>query len=194
MTIRRAGKAWMSKLVAGAGGLCATALALGYSVYQQREAELVPLVETGTPIKAGRWTVTVTASAIATTTPNGGRLSAGKKAIALDMTLENMSAESSNLYGDLIKLANVPDASRPQYYLLRDRAILWDLQPRLGEAVEAVWEVPADLTLPENLELTVEGSFFKPKDNLYAAPGWFPSGSVAKVSVPLTTTPPETSP
>jgi hypothetical protein len=124
--------------------------------------------------------------------PNGGRVSPGKKAIVVDMALENISAESSNLYGDLVKLANVADASRPQYYLKRDRAILWDLQPRLHEPVQAVWEVPVTLALPKTLELTVEGEFFKPRDNLYAAPGWFPSGPVAQVNLSLDADRPET--
>ncbi len=192
MKARQGSRAWLSKALAGAGGLCAAAIALGYSVYQQREAEIVPQVERGTPIEAGRWTVIVTASNVAYAMPNGGRVSSGKKAIVVDMALENVSAESSNLYGNLIKLANVADASRPQYYLKRDHAILWDLQPRLREPVQAVWEVPATLALPKTLELTVEGEFFKPRDNLYAAPGWFPSGPVAQVTLALDADRPET--
>lgn len=107
------------------------------------------------------------------------------KAIALDMILENVSSESSNLYADLIKITNVSDAARPQYYLKRDRAILWDLHPRMPEAVTAVWEVSDSQTLPYSLQLRVEGAVFKPRDNLYAAPGWFPSGSVAEIRLPL---------
>lgn len=101
----------------------------------------------------------------------GARISLGKQAIVVDMLLENISAESSSLYGELITLSNVPDAPKPQYYLTRDRAILWDLQPRIPEAVTAVWEVPAELELPTVLHLHIEGSHFKPRDNLYAAPG-----------------------
>lgn len=165
--------------------MLAATVSLGYSLYEKRESETIPQVEISTPVEAGRWEVSVTASSIIAAMPNGGRVSPGKKAIAVDMMLENISSESSNLYGDLIKLANVSDAPRPQYYLKRDRAILWDLQPRMPEAVTAVWEVPATLALPDVLQLRVEGALFKPRDNLYAAPGWFASGAIAEIRLPL---------
>ncbi|WP_313606806.1 hypothetical protein [Rhizobium sp.] len=174
-----------TKLLTGAGGFVAAAISLGYSLYEQRKAEVVPVVAIGASVDAGRWEVAVFASGIASTMPNGARVSPGKQAIAVNMMLENISAESSNLYGELIKLSNVADAPKPQYYLTRDRAILWDLQPRIPEAVTAVWEVPAELELPTVLHLHIDGSHFKPRDNLYAAPGWFSSGSVAEVSLPL---------
>ncbi|MBY5566272.1 hypothetical protein HFO55_03220 [Rhizobium leguminosarum] len=178
-------KAWLTKLLAGGGGLLAAAISLGYAVYEQRKANLIPQVEPATSVEAGRWKVSITASAIGAAMPNGARISPGKKTIVVEMMLENISAESSNLYGDLVRLANVPDPSKPQYYLKRDQAILWDLQPRMPEAVTAVWEVPAALKLPNVLRLRIEGALFKPRDNLYAAPGWFPSGSVAEIALPL---------
>jgi hypothetical protein len=170
--------------LAAAGALTAAAVSLGYSVYQQR-VQIVPQVEVATSVEAGRWKVTVSGSTFGSTLPNGLTVSHDKRAITVEMTLENISSQSSNLYGDLIVLANVPDAPRPQYYLVRDQAILWDLQPRMPEKVAAVWEVPAEMDRPEDLALEVEGSFFKPRDNLYAAPGWFPSGVVGRIDLPL---------
>jgi hypothetical protein len=185
MMMRSRSKAWLTKILAGLGGLLAAAISLGYSVYEQREANVVPQVEAGRSVEAGRWNVSITSSAIGAVAPNGLRISSGKKAIVVDMVLENISAESSNLYGDLIRLANISDAPKPQYYLKRDQTILWDLQPRMPEAVTAIWEVPASLALPDALRLRVEGSLFKPRDNLYAAPGWFPAGSVAEITLPI---------
>ncbi|WJH38389.1 hypothetical protein N7E02_07045 (plasmid) [Aliirhizobium terrae] len=49
----------------------------------------------------------------------------------------------------------------------------------------AVWEVPGSLALPDTLRLRLDGAIFKPRDNLYAAPGWFPSGTIAEVALPL---------
>lgn len=192
--MRKTSKAWLTKVLAGIGGLLAAGLSLGYSLYERREADVIPQVEVAVPIEAGRWKVSITGGAIAAAMPNAGRVSPGKKAIAVDMVLENMSSQSSNLYGDLIRLADISEASRPQYYLRRDRAILWDLQPRLPETVTAVWEVPATLALPDVLRLRVEGALFKPRDNLYAAPGWFPSGSIAEVRLPLNAKPSEVTP
>jgi hypothetical protein len=100
--------------------------------------------------------------------------------------LENTSQESSNIYSDLIKLGNIPDAPRPQFYLIRDHDLLWDLQPMIPEPVQAVWQVPTETSLPKVLTVHVQGALFKPRDNLYAAPGWFSSGTVAQVALPLT--------
>lgn len=183
--MRKAGKAWLTRLLADMGGLVAASLLLGYSLYEQRQSGIVPQLEAAIPIEAGCWKVSITAAAIAAELPNGGRTSPGTKAIAVDMMLENFSAESSNLYGDLIELADVSDAPRPQYYLDRDSSILWDLQPRMPDCVTAVWEVPGSLALPDTLRLRVDGAIFKPRDNLYAAPGWFPSGTIAEVALPL---------
>ncbi len=173
------------RLLAGAGGLLAATFSLGYSLYERRQADVIPQVAASTEVTAGRWTVTVNRSVVGAEMPNGARIPPGKKAIVVGMTLENISAQSSNLYGSLIKLVDLPDAPKPQYYLTRDRAILWDLQPSLPEAVTAVWEIPADVELPGVLRLQVEGEIFKPKDNLYSAPGWFPTGAVAQISLPL---------
>jgi hypothetical protein len=183
--MRKMSKAWLATLFTGAGGLLAAAISIGYSLYEQREADIIPQVEAATPVEAGRWKVSITASAIGAVMPNGARISPGTKAVIVEMMLENISAESSNLYSDLIRLANVPAPPKPQYYLKRDRAILWDLQPRMPEAVTAVWEVPAALALPDVLRLRIEGARFKPRDNLYAAPGWFPADSVAEIVLPL---------
>lgn len=187
--IRKMGRAWVTKVTAGVGGLAAAMLSLGASLYQQRQADIIPQVEIATPVEAGRWTVSVLHSSIGTTLPNGSPVSAGKKALAVDMILENISAESSNLYGDLIALPGIIDLPKPEFYLTRDHAILWDLQPLMPEAVTAVWEVPATLELPKTLQLRIEGALFKPRDNLYAAPGWFPAGSVAQMNLPITNAP-----
>ena len=187
-------KAWRARILTATGGLVAAAVSLGYSVYQQRIGSIVPQVELATPIEAGRWDVSILSSSFGSALPNGLPVSSDKRVITVEMTLENISSESSNLYGDLIELANIPEAPKPQYYLVRDQAILWDLQPRMPETVAAVWEVPADLDRPADLQLRIEGAFFKPRDNLYAAPGWFPAGSVAKVDVPLKDKPAESTP
>lgn len=181
----KTGKAWLTKLLAGAGGLLAASISLGYTLYERRQADVVPQVEVATPVDAGRWKVSFAGSALAKEMPNGAKISPGKKAIVVSMMLENLSAQSSNLYGSLIKPTNLRDTPKPQYYLSRDRAILWDLQPRMPEAVTAVWEVPANVALPDVLRLRVEGEFFKPRDNLYNAPGWFPLGTVAEIALPL---------
>lgn len=175
----------LRKLIAGAGGLVAAGLSLGYSMYERRESELVPVVEAKKTIDAGRWQVALESARIIALTPNGLKVTPRKQAVAVEMRLENLSAESSNIYGDLIKLDNIKDAPRPAFYLFRDRDLLGDLQPVMPEMVTAVWELPADAPVPSSLDLSVQGEAFRPRDNLYAAPGWFAKGPVAKVVLPL---------
>ncbi|KKB81180.1 hypothetical protein VW35_03295 [Devosia soli] len=172
-------------MVAVVGAVSAALISLGYSAYQQQVPTKVPQVEAGAPVETGRWRVSVLRGSAGSVLPSGLNVSPGKKALTLEMTLENVSSESSNLYGDLIVLADVPDAPRPTYYLLRDNEILWDLQPRMPEAVAAVWELPAEMDVPKDLRIIVEGVRFKPRDNLYAAPGWFPAGQVAEINLPV---------
>jgi len=175
----------LRKLIAGAGGLVAAGLSLGYSMYERRESELVPVVEARETINAGRWQVSLESASIIALMPNGLKVTPGKRAIALEMRLENASAESSNIYGDLIKVDNIKDAPRPTFFLDRDRDLLGDLQPVMPETITAVWELPANAPVPSSLDLSVQGEAFRPRDNLYAAPGWFPKGPVAKVVLPL---------
>lgn len=182
---KTARKSWRTKLLAAVGGVSAALLSLGYSVSQQKVATAVPQVDVGTPISAGRWTLSVLKAQVTSELPNGLAVSPDKRALVVEMSLENISSESSNLYGDLLVLSDIPDLPKPDFYLLRDRSILWDLQPRMPETVAAVWEVPVDLRLPETLTVHVQGAAFKPRDNLYAAPGWFPTGNVAEVVFPL---------
>lgn len=181
----RANRALATKLLAGIGGLMAAFLSFALSIYQSRTAGEVPRLDPGKVVDAGRWNVTVTSANLAREMPDGTRVPAGKKALVVDLVLENRSGESSNLYADVLKLENVPDAARPQFYLVRDRELLWDVQPMMPEPVKAVWQVPQEQVLPGKVKLAVVGAMFKPRDNLYAAPGWFPTKPVAVVDLPL---------
>lgn len=181
----KANRAFTTKILAGIGGLLAAFLSFTWSIYQSRASGEVPRIDAGTVIDAGRWNVTVTSASLAGDMPDGSHVSPGKKALIVDLTLENRSAESSNIYRDVLKIENIADASKPQFYLMRDRALLWDVQPMMPEQVKAVWQVPRELVMPSQVKLAVVGATFKPKDNLYAAPGWFPTRPVAVVDLPL---------
>jgi len=175
----------LKKLIAGAGGLAAAGLSLGYSMYERRESEIVPVVEAAKSVAAGRWQVELGSASIISLMPNGLKVTPGKQAVAVTMRLENRSAESSNIYGDVVRIDNIKDAPRPTFYLDRDRDLLGDLQPMMPETVTAVWELQDDAPVPSSLDVSVQGEVFRPRDNLYAAPGWFAKGAVAKVILPL---------
>ena len=185
----KAHKALAAKILAGIGGLLAAFLSFTLSIYQGRAASEIPRVAPGEVIDAGRWNVTVAGASIARVMPDGSHVAPGKKALVVELTLENRSGESSNIYGDVLKVENVPDLSKPYFYLTRDQELLWDVQPMMPERVRAVWQVPQDQPLPPQVRLAVSGAIFKPRDNLYAAPGWFPTKPVATVDVPLASGP-----
>ena len=185
----KAHKALATKILAGIGGLLAAFLSFTLSIYQGRAASEIPRVAPGEVIDAGRWNVTVAGASIARVMPDGSHVAPGKEALVVELTLENRSGESSNIYGDVLKVENVPDLSKPYFYLTRDRELLWDVQPMMPEQVRAVWQVPQDQPLPLQVRLAVIGAIFKPRDNLYAAPGWFPTKPVATVDVPLASGP-----
>ena len=181
----KANRAFATKILAEIGGLLAAFLSFTWSIYQSRTDGEVPRVDPGKVIDAGRWNVTVASASLAEHLPDGSHVSPGKKALVVDLTLENRSAESSNIYRDVLKIENIADAAKPQFYLMRDRALLWDVQPMMPEQVKAVWEMPQEQALPPQVKLAVVGALFKPRDNLYAAPGWFPTRPVAIVDLPL---------
>jgi hypothetical protein len=181
----KANRVLTTKILAGIGGLLAAFLSFTMSVYQSRTAGQVPQVDPGTAIDAGRWSITVRSARTARQMPDGSHVPPGKQVLVIDLLLENRSAESSNLYGDALKIENISVAPKPLFYLTRDRALLWDAQPMMPERVAAVWQVVQDEPLPAKVKLSVVGSIFKPRDNLYAAPGWFPTMPVAIVDVAL---------
>ena len=183
--IRKTNRALYARIAAGIGGLLAGALSLGLSIYETRTGEEVPQSAVGTALYSGQWKVTLNSASLITRTTDGLRIADGKKALSVDLTLENLTAESSNLYRDAIKLDNVANAPIPQFYLVRDHELLWDLQPMMPETVRAVWELPATQALPKILKVTVVGTTYKPKDNLYAAPGWFNPTNIARVDLPI---------
>ncbi|MEW9306563.1 hypothetical protein ACETRX_11625 [Labrys portucalensis] len=174
-----------TKVLTGIGGFAAAAISLGASLYQLRNPDQVPNRAAGQTIEAGRWLVTPNAAAPASVLPDGRPVKAGRRAVVLELTLANRTEGTSNAVTGILKLTNVAGAEGPDFYLVRDRERLMALQPRLPERLQAVWTLPADAALPKTLELTVAGVTFKPKDNLYGAPGWFNPHDVARVSVPL---------
>ncbi|MEZ2224616.1 hypothetical protein [Rhizobium sp. RCC_161_2] len=190
VVIRKARKAVWARVVAGIGGLLAATISLGISIYEAGHKDDVVTVAPGTTVNAGRWNVTVDSSDITNQTPDGMHLLDGQKALVVNLTLENLSAQSSNIYFETLKIANIADLPRPQFYLLRDKEMLGDLQPMIPEPISAVWQVPSTMLLPKALDISIVGTKFKPKDNLYAAPGWFDPENVARVELPITGTMP----
>lgn len=178
-----------AKVLAGVGGLAAAGLSLGLAIWDKRETPEVPKIELGQPVEAGRWIVKLVGARLSPETPDGRAVRGGGQALVVDMSLENRTAETSNLYSDVIRLKDEPAGlePRPTFYLARDKELLRALQPRLAERVSAVWVWPAGTKTPESLAVTLSGLTFKPRDNLYGAPIWTNAREVATATLPLAT-------
>jgi hypothetical protein len=182
----KSNKTFYARLLAGLGGFLAAALSLGLSLYEARTAGEIKEVAVDTPVDTGRWSITLHSASVAENTPDGFRVEKGKKALVVDATFENRSGETSNIFRKALVLKNVADVPEPQFYLVRDRAILWDLQPLMPEAIRVVWQLPLAQAVPEELRVDLAGETFKPLDNLYAQPGWFPKDQdVASIVLPI---------
>ena len=173
-----------AKVLAGVGGLAAAGLSLGLAIWDKRETPEIPTIELGQPVEAGRWIVRLIGARLSPETPDGRAVRGGGQALVVDMSLENRTAETSNLYSDVIRLKDAPSGlePRPTFYLARDKELLRALQPRLAERV---W--PAGARAPESLAVTLTGLTFKPRDNLYGAPIWTNASEVATATLPLAT-------
>ncbi|MGH6761164.1 MAG: hypothetical protein ACRECW_06180 [Phyllobacterium sp.] len=175
------------RIGAGVGGVLAIVASTIASVYEVRTRPEIPLIEPGEAVEAGRWNIRINSATIATQTPDGLQLRDGKSALVVDIDLENRTGTTSSVYYQALELTEPPAGADPQplFFLKRDRAFLNGLNPRMPEAVQVVWRLSPDAVRPRNIELRIAAESFKPKDNLYAAPGWFNPHTVGRVLLPV---------
>jgi hypothetical protein len=176
---------WSARILAGIGGVAAAGVSLGLAIWDKREPPRIPQIHSGETVEAGRWSVRLISARAGERTPDGRPAPSGRVAVIVDLSLENRTAETSNLYYDVLKIADLPAGAdaKPTLYLDRDRELLSALQPRLPERVSAAWLWPAGAPPPERLDLTIQAERFKPRDNLYAAPLWTDRHAVAAASL-----------
>lgn len=178
----------LATLTAGIGGLAAAAVSLVMSLYEARNPAVTPQIAMGAPADAGRWIVTPRSAVVAATLPDGRKPPGGGTALVAELVLENRTAATSNAFYATVTLANPPpgvEAKPAFHYLKRDGALLGALQPRMPETVQAVWTLPPGMAAPPALRLAILGESFKPKDNLYGAPGWFDPKVIGEATLPI---------
>lgn len=148
-----------------------------------------PSIATGQSVDAGQWSIEVEAVDSGTNLPDGRRTTAGRGALLLTAKLTNRTGTSTSDYLQAIKLATaIPGIDdRPLVYLLRDRTYLRQLHPGLPERVTYVWTYPLTSTLPQKARFELVARKYKPRDNLYAASGWFNPSVVGTIELPLAT-------
>ncbi|MCB5362716.1 hypothetical protein H0484_02965 [Pusillimonas sp. CC-YST705] len=165
-------------------------IAVLYSWWQiieaAREPGTLPATSMGTPLALGRVELTPTRLQLrpALDSQNTTGLQLVLSAQVLNMTGETQSAPFG--YPPRLVTANHAGVTleAPQVQLLRDHEPLLQLQPRMPEEVEIIWQLPARAS-PEPLQLTFFHQQFKLKDNLYGRSNWLGYSALAH----LTTTP-----
>lgn len=172
-------------LIAGLGGLAASAFSFSLAVYEAAHPPETPGVPTGREIDAGRWFLTLRSARVGTVPPTGVAPSTPKQLVMVDLDVMNRSAAPNNLLAHVVTL-DVPAAlPPPTAYLDRDRYFAGYFNPGMPERVTLAWEWPSDLPLPGRLKLVVNGEIYKLRDNLYGASGWYDAAPVATVELPV---------
>jgi hypothetical protein len=173
-------------LIAGLGGLAASAASFAMAVYEAAHPEQTPVATVGQQIDTGRWFVTVRSARAGTVPPTGTAPPEPKRFVMVDMDVSNRSAMANNTFDDAIALSTPPAGlDQPTIYLDRDKYFAGHLNPDMPERVTVAWQWPKDAPLPERLKLTVIGQIYKKRDNLYGDSNWFDHDPVATVELPV---------
>lgn len=148
-----------------------------------------PSIAAGQSVDAGQWAIEVETIDAGTTLPDGRRSTAGRGALMLTAKLTNRTGTSTSDFLQAIKLTTpIPGIDdKPTVYLLRDRTYLRQLHPGLAERVTYVWTYPLTAKLPQKARFELVARKYKPRDNLYAASGWFNPSVVGTIELPLAT-------
>ncbi|WP_457580190.1 hypothetical protein [Ensifer canadensis] len=175
----------LAMLLTGIGGMAAAAVSFATAVYQAANPAPVELARKGEPIDTGRWVVTINNASLADVPPTGTKPVDPKRFLTVDLELDNRSAATSNAFMQLVSIETPTPATLPEpvYYLARDKWIAGAINPGMPEKLIAVWEWPEGLPNPKALRLSVAKQIYKPRDNLYGAPGWFDDGKSAIVEL-----------
>ncbi|MDQ8730257.1 hypothetical protein [Bradyrhizobium sp. LHD-71] len=177
-----------TRIVTGIGGAIAVIVSTGYAIVEAVPSAQIPQVEPSAPIAAGAWQVVPLQAAIQMRRPDGNPVSKGTRALVIELDMTNQTASSRNDFASV--LAAEPLGARmegtPTFYLMRDKAILSTLHPNMTERVAAMWPLAENAAIPTHVRLTITAKTYKPRDNLYGAPGWFNPTKVATVTLPVT--------
>lgn len=175
-----------AQIVAGFGASIAAILSLAYASYTLSRPDEVPLAKPGEAIEAGRWRVALIEARFAKANLHGNFFLDQRDSLQVDMRFTNLSQESSNSYPRVVQFDPVADAlGEPVFKLTRDNSIAGSLHPDMPEYVTAYWTLPEGSPPPRELTFRINGEYFKPRDNLYAAPGWFPADQAARLTLPV---------
>lgn len=173
-------------LIAGLGGLAASAASFAMAVYDAAHPKRTPVASAGQQIDTGHWLVTLQSARAGTMPPTGTAPLEPKRFVMVEMDVSNRSATADNTFGRVVTLSAPPAGiEQPTVYLDRDKYFAGYLNPDMPERVTVAWQWPKDAPIPSRLELTVTGQIYKKRDNLYGDSNWFDHDPVATVELPV---------
>ena len=176
----------LALLVAGLGGTAAAAVSFAMTVYEAANPPQVPVAEAGETIDTGRWFVTIREARFGAIPPTGSAPPEPKTFLMIEFDLENRSARSANAFSSIIAFdPPIPNLPMPAFYLARDKWFAGPINPGMPERMVAAWEWPAQVDPPQELRLAINSQIYKPRDNLYGAPGWFDREPAAIIELPV---------
>lgn len=176
-----------SRITAGAGTIAALFVAGVMGAFGALPAHGPPQLPPDAVIDAGRWRLQPVRAYVSHAGVHGVPLKPGQKALVLEVDMTNRTAQSDKGYFNVFTPDGIvlPDSS-PMIVLTRDSTMTPELHPGMTERMAYVWPLAGDATVPANLAFGVTAEIFKPRDNLYGAPGWYNPYRLGTVTLPVT--------
>lgn len=168
---------WL-RLLATLGVTAAVLLGWWWRVEAARTPDQIPLAAFGQPIDMGRSMATPLALDLR-------RAADGSEQLVLTARLENITGSTQSAFFGTPPLPpelviGTTDLPPPETILMRDGAVLRQLQPRLPEQVELIWTLPPGVT-PNQVEIKFSREIFKFRDNLYGQSSWLGTKPAARL-------------
>lgn len=173
-------------ITAGAGSIAALFVAGLMGAFGALPARAPPQLPLDAAVDAGRWRIKPIRAYISHADVHGVPLKPGQKALVLEADLTNRTAQSDKAYFNVFRpdgLA-VPEGP-PMVALTRDSTLTPELHPGMIERMAYVWPLAGDAKIPAAIGFVVTAEIFKPRDNLYGAPGWFNPYRLGTVTLPV---------
>jgi hypothetical protein len=164
--------------------VCLCCLAFSQPLFAESS---LPLLAAGTAIDAGQWRVKPLRARLSTEHPLRQPAGQAGSYLLVEIEFTNLMKRSSRDLGFVVHLEH-PQAKQlgePSFVLVRDMTLPDRLHPDMPETLLLVWNWPAGMTVPPELQLSIYAKTFKPVDNLVGSPGWFNPAPVASAKLAL---------
>jgi hypothetical protein len=174
------------RIFAVIGIAAAIVVAWWMKVEDARVPDAPPQIAFGEPVNVGRAVFTPQKLTIENAAPSAMAGAQEGRKLVLTGQLENVTGASQvGVFGEPGALPSLSSGGAgflpPDVYLLRDRELLRQIEPRIREDVAIVWDIP-DGWREQDVRIEFAVQQFKLKDNLYAKASWlgfYPAGTLS---------------